>query len=52
MEGITTAMTTALTTIQTDAMSMIATALPPALIITGAFIVVRLGLRFFKSVTG
>lgn len=50
MEGIQTAMTTALTTIQGDAMTMISTALPPALIIAGAFIVVRLGLRFFKSV--
>ena len=38
MEGITTAMTTALTTIQSDAMSMIATALPPALIIAGAWL--------------
>lgn len=52
MEAIETAMTTALTTIQTDAMDMIAKALGPALIIAGAFIVVRLAIRFFTSVAG
>ena len=52
MEGITTAFTTALTTIQTDAMSLIAVALPPALVIAGTFIAVQLGIRFFKSVAG
>ncbi|MEE0419596.1 MAG: hypothetical protein UDG86_06070 [Lachnospiraceae bacterium] len=51
-EEITTAFSTALTTIKTDAMSLIATALPPALLITGVFIVVKLGVRFFKSVAG
>lgn len=50
MEGITTAFTTALTTIQSDAMSLISAALPPALIIAGTFIAVKLGIRFFKSV--
>lgn len=52
METITQAFSTALTTIQTDAMSMISTALPPALVIAGTFIVVRLGVKFFKSVAG
>ena len=47
-EEITTAFSTALTTIKTDAMSLIATALPPALLITGVFIVVKLGVRFFQ----
>lgn len=50
MEGITTAFTTALTTIQTDAMGLIAAAAPIALGIAGVFISVKLGVRFFKSV--
>lgn len=50
MEGITTAFTTALSTIQGDVMSLISVALPPALIIAGTFIAVKLGVRFFKAV--
>lgn len=52
MEAITTAFETGLTTIQTSAMGMIGTALPPALAILGAFVAVKLGIRFFRSVTG
>lgn len=50
MEAITTAFTTALTTIQGDATTLIAAAIAPALVICGMFIVPRLGIKFFKSV--
>lgn len=50
MEAITTAFTTALTTIQGDVTSLIAAAIAPALIICGLFIAPKLGVRFFKSV--
>lgn len=48
--GITTAFDTAIKAIQTDSMSMITTALPIALGIAGAFIAVKLGIKFFRSV--
>ena len=52
MEAITTALSTAITTIGTDAMDAIAKVLPAALPIFGALVVVSIGLRVFKRVTG
>lgn len=52
MEAITTALSTAITTIGTDAMDAIAKVLPAALPIFGAIVVVSIGLRVFKRVTG
>lgn len=52
MAGITSAVTTALATVQTDALSLISSVLPYALAIIGAVIVVKIGLRVFRSVTG
>ena len=49
MEGLVTAFDTALKVIQTDAVSMMSTALPVGLGIAGIGIVVRLGMRFFRS---
>lgn len=46
--GITSAVTTALTTVQSDAMALIAAVLPYALAIMGAIIVVTVGIRAFK----
>lgn len=47
--GISTAVTTALTTVQSDAMALIAAVLPYALAIMGAIIVVTIGIRAFKK---
>lgn len=44
-----TAFTTAIGTVQTDAMGFITAALPVALAIAGTFIAVKLGIKFFKS---
>lgn len=52
MEAITTALTAAITTIGTDSMDAIAEVLPAALPIFGAIVVVSIGLRVFKRVTG
>lgn len=52
MEAITTALSTAITTIGTDAMDAIAKVLPAALPIFGAIVVVSIGLRVFKRVAG
>lgn len=49
MEGLVTAFDTALKVVQTDAISMISTALPVGLGIAGIGIAVRLGMRFFRS---
>lgn len=49
MEGLTTAFDTALKAVQTDALSMMSTALPVGLGIAGVGIAVRLGMRFFRS---
>ncbi|MEG0702229.1 MAG: hypothetical protein RR449_01495 [Christensenella sp.] len=51
MDGMVTAFGTSLATVQSDAMSMMGTALPIALVIIGAFIAVRLGIKFFKNVS-
>lgn len=50
--SIQTAVTGALETTQADAMSMIAAVLPYALAILGAFIVITIGIRAFKKVSG
>ena len=52
METITTAVTTALQGVSDDAMTMIGTVLPFALSIVGAGLVVVLGIKFFKKITG
>mgnify|MGYP004464564379 FL=1 len=49
MEGLVTAFDTALKVVQTDAISMMSTALPVGLGIAGIGIAVRLGMRFFRS---
>lgn len=46
--SIETAVTGALTTVQSDAMSMIAAVLPYALAIMGAIVVITIGIRAFK----
>lgn len=50
MEGITTALTTALNSVGTDALSAIASVLPAALAIAGAVMVVTIGVRVFKKI--
>lgn len=52
MSSITSAVTTALATVQTDALGLIASVLPYALAIVGAVIVVMVGIRVFKRVAG
>ena len=48
---VTSSMTTALTAVKTDAMSAIGAVAPIAIAIAGAFLVWRLGMRFFKSIS-
>lgn len=50
--GIETAVTTALGTVRTDALSMIAAVIPFALAIMGAVTVIRVGIRAFKAARG
>lgn len=52
MEAITTAVKTALATVQTEAQGLIGDVLPYALAIMGAVLVVSIGIRVFKKVTG
>lgn len=47
---LTDAFNTAVTTIKTDVLSMISTALPAGLSIMGIGLAVSIGVRFFKSV--
>ena len=49
-EGLTTALTTAFTQVQTDVVAMVSQTLPIGLGIMGLFLAVRLGIGFFKSV--
>lgn len=49
-EGIKTAFTTAVAQIATDTGTMVSEALPYGLAIAGTFIVIRLGIGFFKSI--
>ena len=46
------AVTTALATTQSDAMTLIASVLPYALAIVGAVLVVTIGIRVFKKISG
>ena len=48
---LTSAFTTGLTQVKTDVLSYVGVALPIALGIVGVFLAVRLGIRFFKSVS-
>lgn len=50
--AVTSAVTSALATVGTDAMSMIAAVLPGALSIAGAVIVVSLGMKVFRRIVG
>ena len=52
MEAITTAMQTAMFGLQENVTAMIGTVLPYALAIMGAVIVITVGIRVFKRVTG
>lgn len=50
--GIQSAVTTALATTQSDAMTLISSVLPYALAIVGAVLVVTIGIRVFKKISG
>ena len=50
MESIVSALTTALCTVGTDALSAIGSVLPAALAIAGAVMVVKIGVRVFKAI--
>lgn len=50
--AIQSAVTTALATTQNDAMTLIASVLPYALAIVGAVLVVTIGIKVFKKVSG
>lgn len=52
MEAITTAVKTALATVQSDATALIGDVLPYALAVMGAVLVVAIGIKVFKKVTG
>jgi len=45
------AITTALTTVQTDALEVISAVAPIAIGIAGAFLVWRYGMKFFKAIS-
>lgn len=49
METISSALTTAMTTVATDMMSAIGDILPIALPVTGAMLVIGLGVKVFKK---
>lgn len=51
MEGISTAVTTALTSVQSEALDVLSAVAPIAITIMGAFLVWRYGMRFFKSIS-
>lgn len=50
--GVTSAMTTAFSTIAGDAMSMISSVLPVVLPILGAIVLIGIGIKVFRKVTG
>ncbi len=52
ISGITSAVTEGLATVQSDALSMIGSVLPYALAVMGAILVVSIGIKSFKKVTG
>lgn len=49
---VTSAVSTGLQSVQSDALSLIATVLPYALGVMGAILVVSIGIKVFKKVTG
>ncbi|MGN0132907.1 MAG: hypothetical protein ACI4AA_10735 [Lachnospiraceae bacterium] len=49
-ESVKTALTTAMTGVKTDVLSIIEVAVPAALAIVGVVMAIRLGVRFFKSI--
>lgn len=49
---VTSALSTGLQTVQTNALSLIGTVLPYALTVMGAILVVSIGIKVFKKVTG
>ena len=51
MDKIIEAVTTALTTVQTNAIQMISDVMPAAMTIVGAMLVVKIGIKAFKAVT-
>ena len=51
MEGVTTALTTGITTIASNATDAIAKVLPVALPVMGAIVVLTIGIRVFKKFT-
>ncbi len=50
MEAVTTALTTAFTTMQNDVMGIITAALPIAIGIVAVFFAVKKGISFFKQI--
>lgn len=52
ISGITSAVTEGLGKVQGDALSLIASVLPYALAVMGAILVVSIGIKVFKKVTG
>ena len=50
-EALKTAFTNAVTAVQSDVGAMMALALPAGLAIMGGFLAIRLGVKFFKSVS-
>ena len=50
--GVQSAVTGALATVQSDSLSMISAVLPYALSIVGAVLVVTIGIRVFKKISG
>ena len=52
MTTITTAVTTGLQSVQSDALDLIASVLPYALALMGAFLVISLGIKAFRKFTG
>lgn len=52
MSSITTAVTSAMQSVQSDALSLIASILPYALAILGAVLVVTIGIKVFRRIAG
>jgi len=50
MSSITSALDSGFSTVQTEALSLITTAIPYVMAIVTAVIIVKFGIRFFKSV--
>jgi len=51
-DAMTTAFTSALDVVQSDVMTMISAALPKGLLIMGVLIAIRVGVNFFRGLTG